>query len=84
MSAAFMGTFEIIYDMQRTVCGFRFDGLPIGGDELTGHHAKTAESLGEDVRLDIAIVVLARPNEPARRLDGLRNHVIDETVLVVN
>ena len=69
---------------KRTVCSFRFDGLPIGSDELTGHHAKTAESLGEDVRLDIAIVVLACPNEPTRRLDRLRDHVIDETMLVVN
>lgn len=32
---------------------------------------------------NVTVVVLARPNETARRLDGLSDHVVDETVLIV-
>ena len=67
-----------------TVCGLSLDGLAVGCDELAGHHAEGTESLGEDVRLDVTVVVLARPDEATLGLNGLGNHVVDETVLVVD
>lgn len=71
-------------DEARTVGSFGFDGLAVGRDEFTGHHAKAAEALGENIRLHITVVVLACPNEPARRLDCLCNHVVDQAVFVVD
>ncbi len=67
-----------------TVSSFAFDDVPVCSDELAGHHAQTAESLGENVGLDIAIVVLACPDETTAGLDDLSDHVIDETVFVVD
>ena len=61
----------------RTVRGLGLDDLAIGCDELRGHHAKTAKALRKDVALYVAVVVLARPDEAARGLDGLRDHVVD-------
>ena len=49
----------------RTVGCFGFDGLSIGCDQLAGHHAKTSETLGEDVGLDVTVVVFACPDESA-------------------
>lgn len=40
--------------------------------------------MGNNVRLYIAIVVLASPDEPSRRLESLGNHVINEAVLIIN
>lgn len=40
--------------------------------------------MGEDVGLDIAVVVLGSPDETSRRFNSLGNHVIDETMLVVD
>ena len=64
--------------------GLALDDLPVWCDELTGHHTQTAEALREDVRLDVAVVVLTRPNAAARGLDRLRHHVVDEPVLIVD
>jgi hypothetical protein len=38
--------------------------------------------LCDHVRLHVAVVVLARPHEAALRLQHLRDHVVDETMLV--
>jgi hypothetical protein len=40
-----------------TVSGLRLECLAIGGDEDRGHQTKTAETLGDDVGLDITVVV---------------------------
>lgn len=66
------------------VCSLTFDDLAVRGDEFTGHHAQRAEALCEDVRLNVTIVILTRPDKPSRRFDGLSNHVVDKTVLVVD
>ena len=68
----------------RTVGRLCLDRLPVGRDQLGGHHAQAAEPLREDVGLHVAVVVLARPHEAALRLDRLCDHVVDETVLVVD
>mmetsp|Transcript_18322 Transcript_18322/g.24471 ORF Transcript_18322/g.24471 Transcript_18322/m.24471 type:complete len:322 (-) Transcript_18322:405-1370(-) len=47
-----------------------------------GHETKGAEALSDNVGLDVAIVVLAGPDEAAARLDAVGNHVVDEAVLV--
>ena len=47
-----------------------------------GHQAQRAEALGDDVGLHVAVVVLARPDEAARPLDGRGHHVVDQTVLI--
>jgi len=46
------------------MCRLALDNLPIGRDEFTRHHAQAAESLSENVTLDIAIIVLACPDKP--------------------
>lgn len=68
----------------RPVCSLALDHVPVGCDQLARHHAQGAEALREDVRLHVAVVVLARPDEAARGLDRLRNHVVDQPVLVVD
>ena len=40
--------------------------------------------LCDDVALDVAVVVLAGPNESSGALQGLRYHVVDQSVLVAN
>jgi hypothetical protein len=40
-----------------TMGSLRLEGLAIGGDENGGHETKRAEALGDNVRLDITIVV---------------------------
>jgi len=60
------------------------DGLAIRSDEFTGHHSKTSKALGQDVGLDVPIVVFASPDETSRRFDRLGDHVVDQTVLVVD
>ena len=51
-------------------------------DADRGHKTKGAETLRNDIRLDITIVVLAGPNEAATSFDNLGNDVIDKTVLI--
>ena len=64
------------------VGGLRLDGLAIGSHENGGHETERAVSLGDNVGLDVAIVVFAGPDEAAIGFDGEGNHVIDETMLV--
>ena len=40
-----------------SVCGFRFEGLSIRGDKNRGHEAEGAKALGNDVGLDVSVVV---------------------------
>jgi hypothetical protein len=69
--------------MDITMCSFTFDYLAIGCQQLAGHHTQASEALGEDVTLNITIVVLGRPYEASRRLDSLSDHVINESMLIV-
>ena len=60
------------------------DGLSIRCDELTRHHTQTSKALCEDIRLHVSVVVLASPDEPAGRLDRLRDHIVNQTMLVID
>lgn len=64
------------------VGSFSLDSLAIGTDQDRGHEAERAIALGNHVRLDITVVVLAGPNKLAARFEGLGHHVINETMLV--
>ena len=66
------------------VRGFALDGEPVGCDEFRGHHSEGAEALREDVRLHVSVVVFRCPDEATGGFDYLSNHVIDETVLVID
>jgi len=65
-----------------SVGSLRLDGLAVGADEDRGHEAEGAVALGDAVRLDITIVVLAGPDEATVALDHVGDHVVDEAVLV--
>ena len=54
----------------------------VGGLEDGGHETEGAVSLGNDVGLDITIVVLASPDEATAGFDHVGDHVVDKTVLV--
>lgn len=45
---------------------------------------KEKKGLEKGTYHDITVVVLARPNETTRRLDGLSNHVVDEAMLIID
>lgn len=64
------------------VSGLRFDSLAVGTHQHRGHHAERTETLGHDVRLYIAVVVLAGPHKFTFGFQCLGNHIIDQTVLV--
>lgn len=49
-----------------------------------GHETERAVALSNDIRLDITVVVLASPHDAAVSLDDLSDHIINESVLVVN
>ena len=68
----------------RTMGCFALNCLAVRRDELAGHHTQASKALGKDVGLDVTIIVLACPDKSTRRLDGLCDHVVDETMLVVN
>jgi hypothetical protein len=54
----------------------------IGSLKHRGHETKRTVALRDDIGLHIAIVVLAGPNEATVGLDGVSDHVINETVLI--
>jgi len=66
----------------RPVRRLRLDGLAVGGNQNRCHKAEGAVALGEDIGLDVAVVVFASPDETAGRFKGLGDHVVDETVFV--
>lgn len=53
-------------------------------EEDRGHETQGPETLRDDVRLHIPIVVLAGPNDSTVSLDNLGDHVVNESVLVVD
>ena len=66
----------------RAVSGLGLDRLAVRTQEDRGHEAERAEALRHAVRLHVAVVVLARPDEAAVHLERRGDHVVDETVLV--
>ncbi len=72
------------YDVVRTVRRLALNDLAVRREELTCHHSQGTEALREDITLHVAIVVLGRPYEAASRLDGLRDHVVDQAMLIVD
>lgn len=48
------------------------------------HKTKRTISLSNDIGLDISVVVFAGPDESTVSLEDLGNHVVDESVLVVD
>ena len=59
------------------VRGLGLDGLAVGRHQHAGHQAEAAEALRHLVRLHVAVVVLAGPDELAAPLEGGCNHVVD-------
>ena len=66
------------------MCSFTLNKLTIGCDQLASHHSEASKSLRKDVALHISIVVFRRPHEPSRRLNGLRHHIVNKPVLVID
>ena len=64
------------------VGGLGLEDLAVRGHQDRGHQTQRAEALGHDVGLDVAVVVLARPDEAARPFDGRGHHVVDQPVLI--
>ena len=54
-----------IVPSDRAVGGFRFHGLAVRGHQHRGHQAERAEALRHCVRLHVAVVVFAGPDELA-------------------
>ena len=66
-----------------SMSGLGLQRLTIGGDQHGGHQAQGSETLGEDVGLNISIIVLAEAQtNPPEELESLSDHVIDQAVLV--
>ena len=61
-----------------TVGGFRLEHSAIGRQEDAGHEAERAKALRHNVRLHIAVVVLARPYKATLRF--YRLHACCQTV----
>ena len=57
-------------------------GLSIRGDQDGGHETKGTETLSNNIRLNITIVVLHGNDVTTLGLDHLGDHIIDESVLV--
>ena len=66
----------------RAVGRLGLDCLPIRCHQHARHQPQRAETLGDDVALDIAVVVLAGPDVAPLPLEGRGDHVVDEAVLV--
>jgi len=66
-----------------TVCSFALNGLTIRSDEFAGHHTQASVALSQNVTLNITIIVLRSPDKATGGFDGLRDHIVDESMLVV-
>ena len=66
----------------RAVRGLGLDGLAVGRQQHRGHQAERAEALRHRVGLDVAVVVLAGPDEGAGPFQRRGHHVVDQAVLV--
>ena len=49
-----------------------------------GHETERSVPLSHNIRLDIAVVVLASPDKFSGRFEGLSDHVVDQAMLVPN
>ncbi len=58
------------------------DRLAVGRHQDRGHQAERAEALGDLVRLDVAVVILAGPDELAAPLERGGDHVVDQAMLI--
>ena len=56
--------------------------IAVWGDENTRHQSKRTIALSDNIGLDISIIVLACPNEASVALDGVGDHVINQTMLI--
>ena len=65
-----------------TVSSLGLHGLAVGRDENRSHETQWPVALSNNVWLDIAVVVLARPHKSSLWLQHLSDHVINETVLI--
>jgi len=66
-----------------SVSSFGFDDIILVNKD-GGHETERTETLSDDIGLDITVVVLASPHKAAFHLDDLGNHIINESMLVVN
>jgi hypothetical protein len=66
------------------MCGLALDSFTIRCDEHAGHHSQAAKALSKDIALDIAVVILGRPDEATGRLNNLCHHVVNKSMLVRN
>ena len=64
------------------VGGFGFDRLAVRRHQHRGHQAERAIALRDRVGLDVAVIVLARPDIAAGPFEAGRNHVVDQAVFV--
>jgi hypothetical protein len=67
-----------------TVGSLSLHSLSIRTDQNRCHETERSVSLSDDIRLNIAIVVLASPNEFTTGLKCLSDHVINETMFIPN
>lgn len=67
-----------------TVSSFSLHSLTIRSDENRGHQTKRSVTLCENIRLYVAVVVLAGPHKTALGLEHLCNHIVNETMFIPN
>jgi len=53
-------------------------------DENGSHETERAETLSDDIGLNISIVVLAGPDDTSFTFDGLSNHIINKSMFIRN
>ena len=68
----------------RAVRRFALDRAPVGRDQIRRQLSERAKALREHVRLHVSVVILRRPDEAAGGFDRLRDHVVYETMLVLD
>src|SRR5690606_30957400 len=64
------------------VGSFRFHRLAIRRHQNRGHQAERAKALSNDVRLNVAVIVLAGPYIAAGPLESRSNHVVNQAMFV--
>ena len=60
------------------------DRLAVRGHQDRGHQAQRAEALRDLVRLDVAVIILAGPDELAAPLERRGDHVVDQPMFIVD
>src|ERR1700731_3252664 len=56
--------------------------LAIGSHQHGGHETQGAIPLGNNVGLDVTVIVLAGPDKTTLALQSLSNHVVNQTVFI--